>query len=160
MHEQDYYDYMNEQKPILVAQVNGRKRGNWEDLAMGLAKIAAEIRSPDPYVQVGACALRHDHSVAGVGYNAPPAGIEIDWSDRNERRKRIIHAEINALAMARPGECGLIAVTLLPCNSCLTVIARYGIKKIVYGEIYDKDDSTLLLAKEFGIELVQLGCKL
>lgn len=129
-------------------------RISWENYALKLAEVAAE-RSEDIYLKVGSCALRHDHSVAGIGYNGPPAGINIDWSNRDERRKRIVHSEINCLRYCKPGECYLIACTLLPCNSCLTVIASYGIKKIVYGEIYDKDDSTLKLAAEFGIELVQ-----
>ncbi len=47
-------------------------------------------------------------------------------------------------------------MSLLPCNACLTLIARYGIKRIVYKDVYDKDATTLKLAKEFGIELVQM----
>lgn len=132
-----------------------QKRISWEEYALGLAEVAAK-RSEDIYLTVGSCALRHDHSVAGIGYNGPPAGIEIDWSNRDERRKRIIHSEVNCLKYCRPGECSLIACTLLPCNSCLTVIASYKIHKIVYRDIYDKDDSTLKLAAEFGIELIQI----
>lgn len=132
------------------------KRISWEEYALRMAKVAAE-RSEDIYLKVGSCALRHDHSIAGIGYNGPPRGINIDWSSRDERRKRIVHSEINCLSYCRPNECYLIACTLLPCNSCLTVIASYGIKKIVYKDVYDKDDSTLKLAAEFGIKLIQLN---
>lgn len=130
-------------------------RISWEQYALALAKTAS-MRSEDPYIKVGACALRHDNSVAGLGYNGPPRGIEIDWSNRDERRKRICHAESNCLSHCKPGECKLIASTLLPCHNCLQIIAAYGIKKIIYAEVYDKDDLTLKLAKEFGIELVQI----
>ena len=133
----------------------GRPRPSWDDYALHLAMVAAE-RSEDPYVQVGACALRKDHSVAAVGYNGLPSGVDIDWSDRDARRLRIVHAEVNCLGYVHPGEVHTIATTLLPCNACLTVIARYGIKRIVYKDVYDKDDTTLNLAKEFGIELVRL----
>lgn len=131
------------------------ERISWEEYALKLAEVAAE-RSEDIYLKVGSCALRHDHSCAGIGYNGPPRGINIDWSNRDERRKRIVHSEVNCLSYCKPGECSLIACTLLPCNACLTAIASYGIKKIVYRDIYDKDDSTLKLAAEFGIELIQL----
>lgn len=129
------------------------KRLSWEKYALELARIAS-LRSEDPYVKVGACVLRYDNSVAGVGYNGAPPSLDIDWSDRDERRKRVIHAEINALRYSRPGECRLLACTLLPCNDCLKTIASYGIKKLVFGEEYDKDPSSLDLANEFGIELV------
>jgi deoxycytidylate deaminase len=123
---------------------------------MSIAKAAAETRSEDPYVQVGACVLRHDKSVGGVGYNGAPPDIVINWADRDQRRLRVVHAEVNALAYVRPGECGSIAVTMLPCQSCLTLIARYGIKTIWYGTVYERDPIALLLAKEFKIELIQI----
>jgi deoxycytidylate deaminase len=47
-------------------------------------------------------------------------------------------------------------VTLLPCQSCFTLLARYGIKTVWYGEVYERDPVALDLAKEFGIELVQI----
>jgi hypothetical protein len=38
----------------------------------------------------------------------------------------------------------------------MTTIAAHGIKKIIYTEIYQRDDFALQLAKEFGISLVQI----
>lgn len=131
------------------------KRPSWEHYALALAQ-AATVRSEDPYIKVGACALRHDKSVAGVGYNGAPPDIEIDWSDRDQRRKLVIHAEVNCLAYCSPGECSLIACTLLPCADCIKFIARYKIKKVFFREIYEKDRSALEVAPLFGIELIQL----
>jgi dCMP deaminase len=130
-------------------------RPTWEQYALMLAQTAS-LRSQDPYVKVGACALRRDKSVAALGYNGSPRGIEIDWSNREERRKRVVHAEINCLANCKPNEVEILAVTLLPCSSCMTTIAAHGIKKIIYTEIYQRDDFALQLAKEFGISLVQI----
>ena len=127
-------------------------RLSWDEYAIGLAQ-AASLRSEDPYVKVGACVLRNDKSVAGVGYNGPPSKINIAWNDRDERRKRVIHAEINALRYSTPGECCLLACTLLPCNDCLKTIAAHGIKRVVYKEVYDKDQTSLDLAREFGMTL-------
>jgi deoxycytidylate deaminase len=122
---------------------------------MGIAKSVA-ARSEDPYIQVGCLVLRNDRSGGGFGYNGAPPGIDIDWSDRDQRRLRVVHAEVNALAYVRPGECDCAAVTLLPCQSCLTLLARYGIKTVWYGEVYERDPVALTLAKEFGIELIQI----
>lgn len=135
--------------------MNARKRPSWDEYALRLAFQAAE-RSEDPYSANGACALRHDHSVVSLGYNGPPADVEIDWSDREDRLRRIIHAENNCLGYATPGEVHTIACTMLPCNGCLTIIARYRIKRIVYQNVYERDQTTLQLAKEFGIELIRL----
>jgi dCMP deaminase len=128
-------------------------RLSWEKYALSLAR-AASLRSEDPYVQVGACVLRKDNSVIGVGYNGAPTGINIDWRNREERRKRVIHAEVNALRYADPGEGRLLACTHLPCNDCLKMIASYGIKKVVYGKVYERDPSSIDLSKEFNIELI------
>ena len=129
-------------------------RTTWEEYALDLARVASR-RSEDPYVKVGACALRHDNSVAGMGYNGPPPGIDIMWDDREYRRKRVIHAEVNALRYVRPGECRLIASTLLPCNDCIKTIAAYGIRTIVFQDVYERDYSSLTLAEEFRIDLIQ-----
>ena len=130
-------------------------RLDWEEYALELARVAS-LRSEDPYVIVGACVLRPDNSVAGLGYNGAPPGIDINWSDRDERRKRVVHAEVNALRYAVPGQCELLACTLLPCNDCLKTIASYGIKKVVFSDIYELDKSSLALATEFGIKLIQI----
>tara|TARA_Y100001938_G_scaffold131022_1_gene187619 strand:+ start:107 stop:508 length:402 start_codon:yes stop_codon:yes gene_type:complete len=131
-------------------------RIDWERYALSLAKVAA-LRSEDPFVKVGACVLRHDNSVASLGYNGAPPKVNIDWSDRDERRRRVIHAEANALRYVKPQECRLLACTLLPCNDCLKLISSYGIKEVVYIEEYDKDCSSLTLASEFGINLKKIN---
>ena len=131
-------------------------RISWSKYALELAKVASQ-RSEDPFVKVGACALRKDNTVAGLGYNGAPAGVEIDWEDRDDRRKRVIHAEVNALRYTKPGECKLIATTLLPCNECLKLISAYGIEAVIFDEIYQRDYSSLDLAKEFNIELVSVA---
>ena len=100
--------------------------------------------------------MRHDNTVAGIGYNGFPAGMREDWVDRDKRRLYIVHAEQNALRYVKPDECALIAITLLPCNDCLRSIASYGIKKVVYRDIYDRDITSLNLAQDFGIKLIRI----
>jgi dCMP deaminase len=114
---------------------------------------AVAKKSKDPWRKVGAVILRADNSVAAVGYNGFPAGMLEDWTDRNERRALVVHAEQNALRYTAPGEGLLIAVTTLPCNDCLKAVAAYGIRRVVYGETYEFDESTLTLADRFGITI-------
>ena len=138
-----------------------RTRNTWEETALQLAETMAESRSPDPYVQVGACILRPDNSVAAVGYNGAPADIEIDWSDRDGRRQYVIHAEQNALSYVRPGECSLLAVTMIPCLDCLKAIAKHKIKKVVYrhgysSTLYGTEEKTMEIANKLGLELKKL----
>ena len=130
-------------------------RISWEEYALRLAETGA-ARSEDPFERVGACVLREDYSVAGIGYNGAPSGIEIDWSDRDRRRERVVHAEVNALRYIRPDEGFLLACTLMPCQDCMRLAAANGVKRIIFREVYSKDGSAVSLAKEFGIELEQL----
>jgi len=104
-------------------------RPDWDTWFMGLAVMVAS-RSEDPHQKVGCVAIRSDLSVVGIGYNGVPSGIEIDWSGRDERRPLVIHAEANALRYAKPYEVMSLYVTLLPCPSCLTLIASYRIPVI------------------------------
>jgi deoxycytidylate deaminase len=139
------------------SDTKARARKSWEETALVLAETIAECRSQDPYVQVGACAVLNDYSIA-LGYNGPPPGIEIDWSDRESRGARVIHAEVNALRSVLPGQCKFLAVTLLPCRHCMTFIASKGVKKIVFRKIYQRDQMAFELAREFGIELLHVPC--
>lgn len=134
---------------------NNPEKISWEKYALELAKVAS-LRSADPWVKVGCALLREDNSVAALGYNGFPQKMKEDWSNRDERRKFVVHAEQNALRYIKPGECYLAATTLLPCNDCLKALASYGIKKIIYNEIYQNDKTTLDLAVKFGITLEQL----
>lgn len=136
------------------------KRPSWEEYALLLAQ-AAMSRSEDPWELVGAAALRHDNTVAATGYNGLPPGITIDWSDRDARRKWVIHAERNCLNYVLPGDCRLIACTILPCPECLKEIAIKRIKKVVYIDTYKTiplvAEESMLFAEKYGIELVQLA---
>lgn len=125
---------------------------------MRLATTAAE-RSEDPYHKVGCCLLRPDHTVAALGFNGAPPGVDIDWTDRDARRVWVIHAEANALRYVRPGEVMLMASTMMPCTQCVLLAASYGIKEITYHEeldpeVYDASE-TLEIAQACGITITR-----
>ena len=121
---------------------------------MSIAEVVAK-KSKDPWRQVGVVILREDYSIASVGYNGFPQGVEEDWSSREERSKYVIHAEQNALRYTNPGEGKTLVSTLLPCRDCLKTIAAYKIKRVLYKEIYKSDPIALEIAEKMGVTVVQ-----
>ena len=134
------------------------KKITWEEYALRIA-FTASLRSEDPHRKVGACALNGNNMVVGVGYNGLASGKEVSdafWEDRDERRPYMIHAEANCLSLCKKGEVDLLAVTLLPCSYCATLIAAYGVKKVVFSEIYEKDEKALDIFKFYNINVVNI----
>jgi dCMP deaminase len=138
--------------------INGRNRLNWAETAINLAFDIAKYRSEDPYVQVGAVIIKKDGSMF-LGYNGAPSGVDIDWSDRNARRERVLHAEANVLNFVKPNEVELLACTHLPCKECLKMIAQKRVSTVYYSEELEGYDSSLTfkLAEEFGIDIIKLN---
>lgn len=109
----------------------------------GLATVVS-MRSEDPYVQVGALAVREDWTIAGVGYNGLPSGVDMPdawWNERDERRPFMMHAEVNALRYVRAGEVKRIVTTHIPCASCMSLLGSYHVDEVYYvnllGEAHD-----------------------
>ena len=137
------------------------QRIGWDDYALRIAEVAS-LRSEDPYIKVGACALDCNNRVIGVAYNGLAPGINVEpsfWANRDERRKYMIHAEANLLSLFERNRCELLACTLLPCSSCATLIAAHGIKKVVFKEIYNRDVSGLDIFKFYNIDCKMLSSK-
>lgn len=136
------------------------KRPNWDEYGILIAHVVS-LRSEDPNTKVGACALRHDNSVASVGYNGAPQGVEIDWDNREEKLKRVIHSELNCLKYCLPGDVKTLYITHSPCVNCLALIASYKIKRVVFYESYHRDvnNESEKIAKEFNIELIKYEYK-
>lgn len=136
---------------------NGRKRLDWPKTAICLAAAIAYVRSEDPYVQNGAAVIKKDGTIV-LGYNGAPSGVDIDWSDRDERRKRVLHAEANVLNNCLPGEVEILATTQLPCCECIKLIKQKKISTVYYDKIAEHYDNnlTFALAKEYGIKLKRL----
>jgi len=125
--------------------------------AMAIAHVAS-LRSEDPFRKVGACALDFDNRVIGTAYNglAPkfdaPAGF---WDDRDRRRKFMLHAEVNLCSLFRRGEARLVAITTMPCTSCMQMLCAYGIREIYYRDPYPESEAAEL-AELYQIHLAQV----
>ena len=134
------------------------ERISWEEYALRIAEVAS-LRSEDRFVKVGSCALDYSNRVIGVAYNGLASGVRVEetfWDDRDKRRPYMIHAEVNLLSLFKRGECRLLACTLLPCSCCASMIAAYGIKKVVYRDVYFRDDKALDIFKFNGISCEQI----
>jgi dCMP deaminase len=133
-------------------------RIGWEEYALRMAETAA-LRSEDVYTKVGAVGLDFSNRVIGVAYNGLASGVQVDdkfWEDRDARRPFMIHAETNLLSLFRRGDCRLVACTLLPCSYCASMIAGYGIKKVVYRDVYHRDQQALDIFKFYNIDCEQI----
>ena len=125
-----------------------------------LLAFAAAKRSEDPYRKVGACALNKDKMVVGLGYNGLASGKDTlprFWEDRDERRKYMIHAETNCLSLCKRGEVDLLAVTLLPCSYCASMIASYGVKEVLYHEEYENDQAAKEIFVFYDIDMLKFS---
>ncbi len=124
--------------------------------ALKMAKILAADQSEDIYTKVGAVGIRKDKTLI-FGFNGPPPKIEIDWTNRIEKNKRVIHAETNLLRYCKPGEIPIVVCTHSPCLNCLPQLAAYGVETIYYEKLYNDDPEVLKIAKEFNIQIIQIN---
>ena len=108
----------------------------WDLRFLMLAEHVA-IWSKDPSTRVGAVIVRGDRTIASVGYNGFPRGVDDDpsrYEDRPTKYLMTVHAEMNAILSLREpvAEDYVLYVTPLhPCANCASAIIQSGIKKVV-----------------------------
>jgi dCMP deaminase len=96
--------------------------------------------SKDPSTKTGCVIVRQDGTIASMGYNGFPRTVKDDESllnNREEKYKRTIHAEMNAILSARER---LDGYTLYnwpgqSCERCAVHIIQSGIIKVVSPKI-------------------------
>lgn len=101
-------------------------------------RLAAEVSSwsKDPSTKTGAVIARPDKSIVSVGYNGFPRGV-VDTSEyyenREEKYKRIIHCEINAIIQAETSVEGCILYEWpgMSCERCAVQVIQSGISTVV-----------------------------
>jgi dCMP deaminase len=140
------------------------KRVDWDTYFMNIAREVA-TRSTCPRKSVGAVIVK-DRRILSTGYNGSIRGMphctDVGCDMEDGHCVATVHAEANAIIQAaRNGVCidgADIYVTASPCWNCFKLIANSGIKRIYYGEFY-RDEKSLKVAKECGIELISLEKK-
>jgi len=124
---------------------------------MTLAHVAS-LRSEDPFRKVGAVAFDYDNRVIGTAYNGLAPGYNANpdfWHNRDDRRKYMIHAEVNLCSLFTRGTVKLVACTTKPCTSCMQMLCAYGVKEIYYGEDYPASEADAV-SEIYGVRLIQM----
>jgi dCMP deaminase len=103
----------------------------WHDRFFDLADLVASW-SKDPSTKVGAVIIRPDRTIASVGYNGFPRGVDDTYTTREDKLLRTVHAEANAILTAREPLHGytLYVTPLHPCANCAGLIIQSGIKVV------------------------------
>ena len=130
---------------------------SWEEYALNIASAAAE-RSERHLPKSWSVRSQRKEYGCSCWINGLAPGKDVSYGflqNRNHRRPYMIHAEVNCLSLVKRGEVKILACTLLPCSSCATMIAGYGIEKVVYKEIYKRDTSALEIFKFYEIDCIQ-----
>lgn len=125
--------------------------------AMALAHVAS-LRSEDPFRKVGAVAFDYSNRVVGTAYNGLAPGFNANpdfWEDRDQRRKYMIHAEVNLCSLFTRGNVRLVACTTKPCTSCMQMLCAYGVEEVYYRDDYEASEADLI-AQLYSVKLIQL----
>jgi len=134
-----------------------RNRPSWDDYFMHMCDVV-RLRSPDPRTQVGAVLVTDDNRIVSTGYNGFPCGVSeatIDWSNRDEVYKRIVHAEVNALLYASSRfKNAKLYCTFSPCSECLKLLAGAGVVRVMFKIKYKDFEDVHALAQDLGVSLL------
>lgn len=104
----------------------------WTKRFLDLATLVGSW-SKDNSTKVGAVIVDERNRILSVGFNGFPHGVTDTLTDRDEKLRRTIHAEENALLFAnRSVEGCTIYVTHHPCARCTAKLIQVGISKIIY----------------------------
>lgn len=106
----------------------------WDCRMLGIASLVATW-SKDPSTGVGAVIVDEKNRVVSMGFNGFPRSVRDDdqiLNNRDEKLRRTIHAEANAILFAgRSVEGCTIYVTHPPCAKCAATIIQAGIRRVV-----------------------------
>lgn len=128
----------------------------YDSLYMSFAESAAR-ESKCPRTQVG-CALVLQSGIVSPGFNGHASGGPNEWAWTATGDPEVVHAELNA--MGKCLEQGLstkgaqVYLTLSPCLECAKLLVRAGIKRVVFKELYRKNEGIEYLQR-YNVEVMQ-----
>lgn len=137
------------------------KSGKQREIDIRYLKMA-EIWAQNSYCkrrQVGALLVK-EKMIISDGYNGTPSGFENNCEDENYKtRAYVLHAEANAITKVaksnNSSEGATLYVTTSPCIECSKLIIQAGIKRVVFSDLYTKNEGLKLLERA-GIEIEYL----
>lgn len=141
-------DVIRQAMPIMAAMVDMAKQPDYDDwdlFYLGMAKYVSK-KSKDPSTQVGAVIVRPDRTLASIGFNGFPQGMNDDpalYANREEKLSRVIHAEINAREFAKESVKGytIYVWPFMPCDRCAGQMIQAGIARFVFPEATEDQKS-------------------
>jgi len=122
--------------PVSPATVKDRfdRERKWDIRFLELCMFIARW-SKDPSTKCGAVIVRDTNKIVQPGYNGYAIGVHDDNTlhVREEKYPRILHAELNAILLARQNleGCTVYVHPLPPCSQCAAAIIQAGIKRVV-----------------------------
>ena len=105
-----------------------------------------------------------DKTILSTGYNGSIRGMphcdDVGHLMENDHCVATVHAEANAIIQAAKNGVRIdgaeIYTTASPCWNCFKLIANAGLRIVYYGEFY-RDERSIQVARELGIELIDLS---
>lgn len=137
----------------------------WDYRFLALADHIA-MWSKDPSTKVGCVLVDSKNRIISLGFNGPPSSTLDAERPREQRLRRTIHAEPNALHFANRDVSGCTAyVTHPPCSHCTAHLIQRGVARIVHrvgGSEFNlrwEDDigESLEMCKESGTQVLCVG---
>lgn len=106
----------------------------WDKRFLDLAKHVAQW-SKDPGTQCGAVIVRPDRTIASIGFNGLPRGVEDSPErllDRDKKLQYVVHAETNAILTAHEQlkDYAIYVWPFQPCCHCAAAIIQSGITEV------------------------------
>lgn len=145
------------------------RQQTWDERFLSMARLVSTW-SKDPSTKVGAVLVTSDNAVVSIGYNGFAKNMpdtEEHYADRAAKYSRIVHAEINAIVLARGDVRGCtLYCTFPPCDRCAVQIIQAGIKRVacpkaIEGEAAERWRSSFETARKYftesGVTLVEVG---
>ena len=149
------------------------ERISYHQMFMNIAKEVSR-RSTCCRKQVGSILVSDRQKIISCGWNGVPAGKEHcadifspsdrfhedffkkhgEWSKYNE-----LHSELNCIIHCdrEKLKTATLYTTLSPCSECAKIIIASEIKKVVYLELYDRDQKGIEILKNNNIEIFQIN---
>jgi dCMP deaminase len=104
----------------------------WRQRFLELASLVATW-SKDESSQVGAVIVDANNRIVSLGFNGAPRGVRDGFANRNQKLRRTLHAEDNALSFAHRDVTGCtIYITHPPCAQCAARLIQRGIAGVIY----------------------------
>ena len=139
----------------LLRRLNMEKQKRLDRVFLNIAKEVSTL-SYCVRAKVGSVIVK-DGNVISFGYNGTPSGSDNCCEEEVEgklvSKSEVLHAESNAiLKAAKMGfstDGATMYLTLSPCKDCAKLILQSGIKRVVYLELFYRDNGSVDFLKQF-----------